>query len=383
MNKVILYITIVLVAAFVIISPTFAPIWLLLLVIAILWPMRQEKNARPVFVVSLILLLLYFLFHYSSILLPFIVGLGIAYILAPLVDLLERRKVPRVLAILVFLIPIIAFFPIVITLIIAGLVSELQGLTEKIPEAIQHVQVFSGAAIDKLSELGIEIDPNIIANTITSHLTNIISGLFATIGQIGKGIGGIIMIVYNLVFIPLSAFLFLADREKISSWFSNLFPASERTRMHEFLKGLNVNLARFFRGSLLLMLIVGLIVGFSLWILGIRYYLLLGVIAGLCNLIPNIGYVLSFIPAILIGVLSPSPVVNVIKIVSVYIGEQLLENFIFGPLIIGKAAKLHPVVVMIVLIMGGAIFGFWGVVLAVPLTIFIREILNFFLDLRL
>ena len=153
--------------------------------------------------------------------------------------------------------------------------------------------------------------------------------------------------------------------------------------MHEFFKGLNVNLARFFRGSLLLMLIVGIIVGFSLWILGIRYYLLLGVIAGLCNLIPNIGYVLSFIPAILIGVLSPSPVVNIIKIVSVYIGEQLLENFIFGPLIIGKAAKLHPVVVMIVLIMGGAIFGFWGVVLAVPLTIFIREILNFFLGLQL
>lgn len=383
MHKVILYITIVLVAAFVIISPTFAPIWLLLLVIAILWPMRQEKNARPVFVVSLILLLLYFLFHYSSILLPFIVGLGIAYILAPLVDLLERKRVPRVLAILVFLVPIIAFFPIVITLIATGLVRELQGLSEKIPEAIQHVQVFSGAAIDKLNELGIEIDPNIIANTITSHLTNIISGLFATIGQIGKGISGIIMVVYNLVFIPLSAFLFLADREKISSWFSNLFPANERARMHEFFKGLNVNLARFFRGSLLLMLIVGIIVGFSLWILGIRYYLLLGVIAGLCNLIPNIGYVLSFIPAILIGVLSPSPVVNVIKIVSVYIGEQLLENFIFGPLIIGKAAKLHPVVVMIVLIMGGAIFGFWGVVLAVPLTIFIREILNFFLGLTL
>jgi predicted PurR-regulated permease PerM len=383
MHKVILYITIILVAAFVIISPTFSPIWLLLLVIAILYPMRRDKDARPVFVLSLTLLFLYFLLHYASILVPFIIGLGIAYILAPLVDLLERRKVPRVLAILAFLIPIIAFFPLVVFLILAGLVNELQGLIEKIPEVIEQIQVFSGAVITKLSERGIEIEPNIIANTITSHLTNITSGLFSTIEQIGKGITGIIMLVYNLVFIPLSAYLFLADRERIGVWFTNLFPPGERKRMNKFLQRLNFSLARFFRGTLLLMLIVGCIVGFSLWVLGIRYYLLLGIIAALCNLIPNIGYVLSFVPALLIGVLSPSPLVNSIKIVGVYVGEQLLENFLLGPVIIGKSAKLHPVVVMIVLIMGGAIFGFWGVVLAVPLTICVRELLNFYLDLQL
>lgn len=382
MHKVILYITIILVATFVIISPTFSPIWLLLLIIAILYPMRQDEDARPVFVLSLVLLFLYFLLHYASILVPFIIGLGIAYIFAPFVDLLERKKVPRVLAILAFLIPIIAFFPLVITLIIVGLVNELQGLIEKIPEAIEHIQVFSGVVISRLDEIGIEIEPNIIANTITSHLTNIVSGLFTTIEQIGRGVTGIVLLIYNLVFIPLSAYLFLADREKISSWFSNLFPAHQRKRMNEFLRKLNFSLARFFRGTLLLMLIVGFIVGFSLWVLGIKYYLLLGVIAALCNLIPNIGYVLSFIPAILIGVLSPAPVVNVIKIVSVYVGEQLLENFVLGPIIIGKSAKLHPVVVMIVLIMGGAIFGFWGVVLAVPLTICIRELLNFYLNVN-
>ncbi len=382
MHKVVLYITIILVATFVIISPIFSPIWLLLLVIAILYPIRRDEDTRPVFVLSFVLLFLYFLLHYAPILVPFIIGLGIAYILAPLVDLLERKKVPRVLAILAFLIPIIAFFPLVITLIIAGLVNELQGLIEKIPEAIEHIQLFSGAAINKLNELGIEIDPNIIATTITSHLTNIVSGLFSTIEQIGRGVSGIVMLVYNLVFIPLSAYLFLADREKIGSWFSNLFPASERKRMNEFLQRLNFSLARFFRGTLLLMLIVGCIVGFFLWVLGINYYLLLGVIAALCNLIPNIGYVLSFIPAVLIGVLSPSPLVNVVKIVSVYVGEQLLENFVLGPVIIGKSAKLHPVVVMIVLIMGGAIFGFWGVLLAVPLTICVRELLNFYLNLH-
>lgn len=383
MQKVVIYITIILIAAFIILSKTFSPIWLLLLILAVLWSHRRDKNTRPIFLLTIFLFLLYFLFHYFSILIPFIIGLGIAYILAPLVNLLEKKRIPRVIAILMLLLPIIAIFPLIGFLIISGLIGEIQGLTEKIPYMIQQIQLFSGTVIDKLIELGIEIDPNIIANTITSHLTNILSGIFTTIGQIGKGIGSIIIVVYNLVFIPLSAYLFLSDREKIADWFKNLFNVEDRKQINEFIDRLNVSLARFFRGELLLMLIVGCIVGFALWILGIKYYLLLGVVAGICNLIPNIGYILSFVPAILIGLLSPNPLVNVIKIASVYIGEQLLENFYLGPVIIGKSSNLHPVVVMVVLILGGVIFGFWGVIVAVPATIIIREFLNYFLNLNL
>lgn len=383
MQKAVFYIAIIIIAGFIILSETFAPIWLLLLILAMLWPYRRRKNVRPVFLISILLFILYFILHYFAILIPFIVGLGIAYILAPLVNFLEKRKIPRVIAILIFLLPVIAVFPLIFILIISGLIEELQGLIEKIPYAVQQIQAYSGVIINKLIELGIDIDPNIIASTVTSHLTNIISGIFTTIGQIGKGIGGIVIVIYNLVFVPLSAFLFLSDREEINNWFRNLFIVKDRKRIDEFIDKLNISLARFFRGSLLLMLIVGFIIGFTLWILGIKYYLLLGVIAGVCNIIPNIGYILSFVPAILIGLLSPSPLVNLIKIAGVYVGEQLLENFFLGPVIIGRSSKLHPVVVMIVLILGGTMFGFWGVLLAVPATIFIREFLNYFLEFNL
>jgi predicted PurR-regulated permease PerM len=374
MQKVVLYITIVLIAAFIILSEAFSLIWLLLIVIAMLWPHQREKNVRPVFLISILLFLLYFLFDYFSILVPFLVGFGLAYILAPFVSFLEKRRVPRPLAILAFLLPLITLMPLLVFLIISGLVTELQVLIDKIPAMIDQIQMYSGVAIEKLSQIGIEIEPNIVANTITSQLSSIIRGLFTTIGQIGKGIGGLIVVLYNLVFIPLSAYLFLADREEITNWFRNQFGTRDRKRVDSFIDRLGVSLARFFRGTLLLMLIVGFIVGFSLWLLGIKYYLLLGVLAGVCNLIPNIGYVLSLIPALLIGLLSPSPVPSLIK---------MLENFLLGPIIIGRSSKLHPVVVMIVLILGGAVFGFWGVILAVPLTIFIREFLNFYLHLSL
>ena len=383
MQHAILYISLVLIAAFVVLSPTFSPIWLLIVVLAMLWPQRKTKNARPIYLFTILLLLLYLLFSYFSILVPFIIGIGLAYILTPIVDFLEGKKLPRILAILVCLVPIIAFFPLLIFFIVSGLIDELQGLITKLPDIIQQGQDYFRVAIDKLIELGVDIEPTLLTNTITTQLNNILTGIFSTISQIGKGIGSIVAIIYNVIVIPLSAYLFLADRDKIMDWFRNLFSREESKRIDGFVERLNSSLARFFRGQIILMTVVGFIVGFALWILGIKYYLLLGFIAGAFNLVPNIGYILSLIPAILIGITSPNRLVNVIKIVSVYVGEQLIENFFLGPLIIGQASRLHPMVVMIVLIIGGITFGFWGVLLAIPVTIFVREFMTYFLEVNI
>jgi len=378
-QNVVLYISLILIAAFVVLSQSFSPIWLLVVVMLILWPQRKSENVRPVYLLSILLLLLFVLFNYFGILAPFVIGIGLAYILTPIVDFLERKRTPRILAILACLLPIIAFFPLLIVLVISGLVDELQGLIKKLPEVIEQGQIYFGVAIDKLVEWGIDIEPDILSNTITTQLNNILAGVFTTIDQIGKGIGSIIVVIYNLIVIPISAYLFLSDRNKIMNWFRNQFSREEGRKIDGFIQKLNVSLGRFFRGQLMLMAVVGFIVGFALWLLGIKYYLLLGMIAAVCNLIPNVGYILSFIPAILIGITSPSPLVNCIKIVSVYVGEQLIENFFLAPAIIGRASKLHPLVVMAVLIIGGVTFGFWGVVLAIPVTIFVREFMNYFL----
>lgn len=383
MPHILLYISLLLIAAFVILSPTFSPIWLLIVVLAMLWPQREAKNVRPIYLLTILLLLFYLLFSYFSILIPFIIGIGIAYVLTPIVDLLEQKKFPRIVAILICLLPIVAFFPLLIFFVISGLIDELQGLIKILPDIVQRGQEYFRVAIDKLVELGIDVDPNLVTNTITTQLNNILTGIFSAVSQIGKGIGSIVTVIYNVIVIPLSAYLFLADRNRIMDWFRNLFSREEGKRIDGFIKRLNFSLARFFRGQIVLMATVGFIVGFALWIMGIKYYLLLGFIAGAFNLIPNIGYILSFIPAILIGISSPDPLVNVIKIVSVYVGEQLIENFFLGPLIVGHASKLHPMVVMIVLIIGGITFGFWGVLLAIPVTIFVREFMNYFLAVNI
>jgi predicted PurR-regulated permease PerM len=382
MKSVILYLSLIFIAGFVILSETFSPIWLLIVVLVMLWPQRKVKSVRPVYLLTILLLLFYLLFHFFTILIPFIIGIGLAYVLAPIIDFLERKRIPRIIAILGCLLPIIAVFPLLIFFVVSGLIDELQGLIGKIPGAIEQGHIYFRVAIDKLAEWGIDIQPGMLTNTITTQLNNILVGFFTTVSQIGKGIGSIIMVIYNLIIIPVSTYLFLADRDKIMDWFRNLFTREESRRIDGFITRLNVSLARFFRGQIVLMAVVGFIVGFALWLLGIKFYLLLGLIAAFCNLIPNIGYILSFIPAILIGATSPSPLTNVIKIVAVYVGEQLIENFYLGPVIIGQASRLHPIIVMVALIIGGLTFGFWGVLLAIPTTIFVREFVNFFLGIN-
>lgn len=382
MEHAVLYIALVIIAAFVVLSHTFSPIWLLVVVLTMLWPQRRQARARPVYLLSIVLLFLSLLFTYFTILAPFIVGGGLAFILAPAVDFLERRRVPATIAVLACLVPAIAVFPLLLGYVISGLVVELQGLIEKIPDAVQQGQVYFRGALDQLVAWGIDVRADTLARTLTDHLNNILTGLFSTVDQIGRGIGGIITVVYNLIIIPVSAYLFLADRARIREWLYGLLPKKEGRRLDGFITKLNGSYARFFRGQLVMMAAIGLIVGVTLWLLGIKYYLMLALIAASFNIIPNVGFVMSFIPAILIGVTSAAPLVNTIKIVSVYIGEQLIENFFLGPVIVGNASRLHPLVVMIALIIGGLQFGFWGVLLAIPVTIFVRDFVNYYLEIK-
>lgn len=377
------YFAIAILLIFVLVSRVFTPVWLLVLAIFILWQYRRTKEIRPVFFATLFLLGGYVIIYYFSILIPFIIGTGIAYIVAPLIDRLEQKKIPRALAILVVILPLIALVPFIIFLLVINLIGEIKILIEKIPELVDQSKVFFSGIIQRLAAVGIILNQEIVLNAINNYFGTLLNGLLQTILQIGQGVKGIIFLLYNFILTPIISYILLADREKIAEWVKNLLPEEEHQGFNSFIKKLNVSFSRYFRGQFILMIVVGFIIGFMLWLLGIRYYVFLGIVAGLCNLIPNVGFVLGLVIAIFVGLFTPPAMITIIKILAVYLGEQLLENLFLGPVIIGKAARLNPAIVMLALILGGTIAGFWGLILAVPVVIFIREFLNHFFGLRL
>lgn len=383
MERIFYYIALVSVFVFLVISKTFSPAWLLILVIFILWPQRRDDNIRPLFIVSIFLFLIYIVIHYFSVLTPFIFGACIAYIIAPIVDVLEKKRVPRFLAILIILLPLIAIVPLVIFLLAINLINELKFLIEKIPEIISRSRLFIDVLSEKLNAIGIYIDQEIIINTVSTYLGTIVTNLLKTIVQVGQGIRGLLVFIYNFILIPIIVYLLLADRKKIVLWIEHLLPENEQDKFKSFVNKINISFAKYFRGAIILMILVGFIIGFMLWLLGVRYYVFLGVVAGICNLIPNIGFVLSLVIALFVGIFTPPLLTTILKIFLVYIGEQLLENFFLGPIIIGKASRLNPAIVILSLVLGSAIAGFWGLIFAIPVLIFSREFLNHFLNLSL
>ncbi|MCX7994606.1 MAG: AI-2E family transporter [candidate division WOR-3 bacterium] len=383
MEQIIVYIAIVILIIFVFISRVFSPVGLLLLTLIILWPQRKKGVARTLFFISILFLVLFVIIRYFSILMPFIIGAGIAYIIAPIVDTFEKRKIPRVVAILIVLLPLMAIIPSVLFLLTINLINELKFLTAKIPDFITQSRILFDVLIKRLNMIGFNITQEIVMNAINNYLGTLLNGILQTVLRLGQGMKGLLLLLYNYILIPIITYLLLLDREKIKAWIENLLPGEEKESFNSLLKKLNVSLSRYFRGQLLMTIIVGFLIGFSLWLVGVRYYVFLGIISALCNLIPNVGFIISFIPALLIGMLTPPSSITIIKIISVYVGEQILENLLLGPLIIGKVSRLHPVVVMLALILCGGAGGFWGLLLAIPIIIFIRESLNHFLGLKL
>ncbi len=383
MGQVPVYIAIILLLVFMLIAKVFLPIGLLFLILIILWPQRKEKGAKELFGATILFLLLYIIIRYFSILLPFIIGAGVSYIIAPLIDSLERRKIPRVIAILSVLIPLLAIVPAVLFLLASNLINELRFLITRIPEFVDQSKLLISSLVERLNKIGFNITPELIMNAFNNYLGTILNGLLQTVFQIGQGVKGIVLLIYNYILSPIITYLLLNDREKIKAWIESQLSESERNSFNLLLKKLNISLARYFRGQFLMMIIVGFIIGFFLWLLGVRYYVILGITAAFCNLIPNVGFIISLIIALVMGFLTPPYMITIVKVVAVYLGEQLLENLLLGPLIIGKAAQLHPAVVMLALILCGTAGGFWGLVLAIPILIFARELLNHLLDFKL
>ncbi len=383
MEKVLFYLAMLTLLIFIFVAGVFSPVWLIFLVIFILWKQKSIKETRPFFFASIFLLFAYVVFRYFSILIPFIIGAALAYIVAPIVDGLEQRKFPRVLSILIVILPLVAVIPFVLFLLTVNLISEIRILIERVPELIERSRLFISAVIQRLEFAGITLNQEIVLNAINNYFGSLLNGLLQAILQIGQGVRGIFFILYNFFLTPVVSYILLADRAKIYQWLMNLIPREEQSNFDLFMKKLNVSFALYFRGQIVLMIIVGLITGFLLWLLGVRYYVFLGIVAGLCNLIPNVGFVLSLTPALLIGILTPPSHISILKILIIYIGEQMLENFLLGPLIIGKASRLSPAIVLLALILGGGIGGFWGIIFAVPTVIFLRELLNHFLGLNL
>jgi predicted PurR-regulated permease PerM len=323
------------------------------------------------------------LYFGRSALTPFIFGLGLIYVLDPAVRALVRRGLRPALAVLIV-------YAVVLLVVVEGGALLLRPLVDQVGQFIQESPKLLASFDELLRSLTAFYDrldlPEPIRNAVDSALAGLSAGAggfdLTSLLPIARTIAGTIASVFGYLIVPVWAFYILKDRDRLMAGFDRSLPEEWRTDTWAVLRILERVVGRWLRGQLFLGLVVGAATFVGLLVLGwlvdprfTQFAILLAVIAGVLELLPIIGPIISAIPTLLLALtISPQAILAVFVL---YTLVQQLENNVLVPKIQGEAIELHPAIVIFALVIGGAIGGLLGAIISLPVTAAARNVYRY------
>ena len=324
----------------------------------------------------------------QDILLPFIAGFVLAYFLDPIADRLERLGLPRILATLLILLIAISGVVVVVLVVAPILGDQALKLAQDLPALLKALvarldEVTPQSIKDLMAKSGGNVSGSI--GDIAGKLT----GWFATLLQsILTGGMALVNVISLLVVTPIVAFYLLADWDRIVAKVDSWVPREHLEEVRAIARDIDKALAGFIRGQGTVCLVLGLFYGIALSLAGLRFGLAIGFGAGLLSFIPYVGAIVGGVLAIGVGLVQFWPDYgSVMLIIGIFVAGQLLEGNFLSPKLVGGSIGLHPVWLMFALFAFAYLFGFVGLLLAVPLAaaagVFVRYGLHRYLGSRL
>lgn len=331
-------------------------------------------NTRKWMLTILIIIILLFLYRVRIILTPFLFAALIAYMAYPLVKVFERRQVPRSIAIVLVYLIFAAIFGILISFMIPQLAKEVDELLKTLPEQTEMLE----DGLERLRKLQNISVPDVLQagfDTLVNQIQRLLEGLAERIAGI---LVGLVSQIVSMAIAPILAFYLLRDLEVIKRRTFMLIPKRYRLTIYTLTKEMNGILNGFIRGQLVNAAVVGLLISAGLALLGIKYSLFIGLIAGLFDIIPYFGPIIGFIPASVLA-LAKSPIA-VVWVLVIFVVVNQIEANIISPKIIGERVGLHPLAVIFAIFSGGELMGIVGMLIAVPVAAIVRVLLNYTLQ---
>ncbi len=341
--------------------------------IYLLYPLRQAPLPRRLMWLAVVLFAIWFLHSILGILTPFVLAFILAYIINPFVTYLEgkgvRRSLSSIIAVLLFVGVLVTITLFVMPVAFEQFRQILMGVRTIANDAVELLN--SAEFLDALAGFGIPVETlqKLIDQHLSPELAGILKTLFEGVFGVVSSVSSIAMHVINVVIIPFLVFYILKDFRLIMDRFWQLFPEPQRERVISL--GLVVDglMGRYFRGILIVAAIQGVIATTGLYLIGVRYALVLGIMTGLLTLIPYVGLMVSLIVSSLVAAFSGDPaIVKVVGVVVLYLSQKILQVTTLEPRIIGGQVGLHPVLLIFCLLVFGYFLGFMGLLIAVPAT---------------
>lgn len=340
-------------------------------------------------VIALIALTLWLVGELQAMLMPFFMGILLAYLGDPVVDRLEARGMSRTggvsVVFVIFTLLVILGFLVVVPM----LFKQIQYLQSHIPtvlgwlesKALPWIQQMLNVESDwfsteqltaEIKERAAQVDWSATGNVlgpIVAHLSKSSLALFGFLG--------------NLALVPVVTFYLLRDWDVMMGKLRQLIPRSVEVKVVELVKECDETLGAFLKGQLLVMFALGVIYSVGLLMVGLKLALLIGMMAGLASIVPYLGFIVGIVAALVACFFQFGDWIHILMVVVVFMVGQMMEGMVLTPILVGDKIGLHPVAVIFAVLSGAQLFGFTGMLLALPVAaicvVLLRHVHEFYL----
>ncbi len=316
---------------------------------------------------------------------PLVVALIVVYLLNPAVGALERRGVRRVWGTLLLYVVVLGAVGALLAFLIPIVSHQVAQFSKGIPDLLTRFQ----QGLDAFAKrLGIRIDTANLVQQFRPGTGE--ASIF--LARLTSFTSGVVRAAFVLLLGPLLAFYLLVDLPKIRRGARTMVPANRRSEATSLGRKVGETFGGFFRGQLVVALLVGLFVMFGFWLIGLPYFVVLGLLTVLFALVPLVGLVIAAIPALFVALTTSGPTGGLFHVrggwplalasVAVLVLAQQLDTRFLGPRMLDPSTRLHPITVLLSLLIGGTLLGLWGMLLAVPVVMVGKVIALYVWDTR-
>ena len=319
------------------------------------------KEKRIIVAVVVVGVIMAFFYYIRVILTPFFLGFLLAYILEPQVSFLEKKRIPRSVAIILIYVVLTAVFVMFLLYALPILLKDLYRIIEIIPRYTAELQM-------GIHDLETEYNNIMIPDGIRQVIDDAIKRVEHVVLSIFQGFAmtliGLFSQAFNLVLAPILSFYFLMEYNSIGQYFLNLAPVRYRQEVKQIGTEINHIVTSFIKGNFLVSLLVAVMSTIGMILIGMDFPILIGIIVGITNFIPYFGAVIATVPALFLALLKSKWLA--IYVLGIMLFIQQVEGNIITPKVLGNCLGLHPLMIIFVLLVGGRLWGLAGMLLAVP-----------------
>ncbi|MCH7741088.1 MAG: AI-2E family transporter [Proteobacteria bacterium] len=321
----------------------------------------------------------------QPILTPFLVGIALAYLGDPIVDRLESLGVGRTAGVLIVFMAFLLVFVGSLLIVVPVLFRETGALIRDIPAFIIWLQQTTSPYL--LETFGIDpfnVDTDVLKNRITSDWQETGGMVGRVLSEITASGVALLLTLANVALTPVVAFYMLRDWDQVMARLQEMIPRDLVEDTVILLTECDEVLSSFLRGQMLIMILLGFIYALGLTIVGLKLALVIGMLAGLASIVPYLGFFVGIFAATLAALFQFQDAIHLVYIGIVFGVGQILEGMVLTPWLVGDRIGLHPVAVIFAVLAGGQLFGFVGVLLALPVAavimVFVRHLHQSYLN---